>query len=420
MPHPNSQKSAQNNPASPASDAQAPFDLAGWKVGLSVAAKSGDEQAVKAFIRHGLKNKVDFHSFALDANHPLYAAAAVGSAECVRHLMRHWDADSVRIGGIGAYKAVRDKSSGNPKGLTPFLAAATKNHVNCLEALLPDCDPERTDGGSTALMFAAEFGAADALRFLIPRVNVNAKNEDGETALMLAALNDNDLCVKFLLQEGRVDANAMDNDGRTALMRAVASGVGGLAIDHLLAASNLDIVDKNGFSILHHAADVATYAPEPLAQIVKTIPESQLARHARLRAHGVRGPTALMRAMDKLGDAEAQKVFDPLWAACERHLSVEEWDEMMDYALRGTNKASMDRMAFLVSEPKAIEMWKSPLKDPLGHPFHDQLPRLAARAESIELRLSVEQAEAAFADSPTLGLSAGDASQRARRGPKSL
>lgn len=417
MLHPNSPKSAQSNAAAPANDAQAPFDLAGWKVGLSVAAKSGDEQAVKAFIRHGLKNKADFHLFALDANHPLYAAATVGNVECVRLLMRHWDADSVRM---GADNAVRDKSSGNPKGLTPFLAAATKNHVHCLEALLSDCDPEQADGGNTALMFAAEFGAADAIRFLSPRVNVNAKNGYGETALMLAALNDNELCVNFLLQEASADANAVDNDGRTALVRAVASGVSGLTIDELLAASNLDIVDKIGFSLLHHAADVGTYAPEPLAQIVKAIPENQLARHARLRAHGLRGSTALMRAMDKLGDAEAQKVFDPLWAACERHLSVEEWDEMMDYALRGTNKASMDRMAFLVSEPKAIEMWKSPLKDPLGHPFHDQLPRLAARAESIELRLSVEQAEAAFADSPTLGLSAGDASQRARRGPKSL
>jgi ankyrin repeat protein len=50
--------------------------------------------------------------------------------------------------------------------------------------------------------------------------NVNAKDKDGKTPLMLAAVQDHDLIVRSLL-ENDADVNVKDKDGNTALMLAI-------------------------------------------------------------------------------------------------------------------------------------------------------------------------------------------------------
>ena len=76
----------------------------------------------------------------------------------------------------------------------------------------------------TALMWAAESGHAEAVKILINTgANVNAKNNDGYTALMLAAINGNAETIKILLNAG-ADVNAKNNNGGTALILAAYRG----------------------------------------------------------------------------------------------------------------------------------------------------------------------------------------------------
>ena len=49
---------------------------------------------------------------------------------------------------------------------------------------------------------------------------VNAKNFDGDTALMLASLHGHDGVVKLLLKHKDIDVNTTNNRGKTALMLA--------------------------------------------------------------------------------------------------------------------------------------------------------------------------------------------------------
>lgn len=77
------------------------------------------------------------------------------------------------------------------------------------------------DDGETALMEAADSRRADAVRVLIANgANVNLADEDGETALMIAADEGNLEAVRLLLEAG-ADVHARDEDGETALDKAI-------------------------------------------------------------------------------------------------------------------------------------------------------------------------------------------------------
>ena len=67
-------------------------------------------------------------------------------------------------------------------------------------------------------MKAAKNGNIDWITELLnDGARVDTKNQDGETALMLAAENGHTECVKILLKNW-ADVNAKDEDGKTALL----------------------------------------------------------------------------------------------------------------------------------------------------------------------------------------------------------
>jgi len=97
-----------------------------------------------------------------------------------------------------------------------------KGHTNIDQALLAagaEVNAKDEDGW-TALMWAARMGSNDIVELLLSKgADVNAKDEDGTTALMYAAASIYEgrvETVQALLSAG-ADVNAKGNDGRTAL-----------------------------------------------------------------------------------------------------------------------------------------------------------------------------------------------------------
>jgi Raf kinase inhibitor-like YbhB/YbcL family protein len=108
--------------------------------------------------------------------------------------------------------------------------------------------------GVTALMRAASAGRGDMVRLLIASgADVNAKTTGGVTAAMMASLGGYVSALEPLLA-AKADPNVKDNQGRTALM-AAASSSGRQAVDALLkVGANVSMVDAGGSSALTYAA----------------------------------------------------------------------------------------------------------------------------------------------------------------------
>lgn len=108
---------------------------------------------------------------------------------------------------------------------TALIHAVQGGHLNVCKWLIDEKNVEV--GDKNILIEAASHGHPDICRWLVneKRANVNAKEEDnGETALMYAALRGNSDIVTFLVEAG-ADVNETTKDGWTALMTGAMSGV---------------------------------------------------------------------------------------------------------------------------------------------------------------------------------------------------
>jgi ankyrin repeat protein len=101
----------------------------------------------------------------------------------------------------------------------------------------------------------ARTGDLESLKRLIGTTPdlVNAKAEDGETALHEAAANNQGPVVEFLVAS-RAQVDARDNDGETPLRDAAKAGH--TAVMQLLIAKGADVnaADNDGDTVLHTAA----------------------------------------------------------------------------------------------------------------------------------------------------------------------
>ena len=107
---------------------------------------------------------------------------------------------------------------------TVLLHAVKGGHLDVCKWLINEKGAEA--GGKNILIEAASHGHPDICRWLVNEkgTDVNAKEEDnGETALMYAALNGNSDIVAFLVEAG-ADVNETTKDGYTALMTATIGG----------------------------------------------------------------------------------------------------------------------------------------------------------------------------------------------------
>ncbi len=199
-------------------------------------------------------------------------------------------------------------------GDTPLMVAADRYQPATVKALLDrGADPNAADrDGNTALLRAAasryswQEDRQPLIGLLIEKgADPAAKNRHGVTALMLLALNGNP--AMMLLLDKPIDVNARDEDGNTALLYAARFFV-------------REGQRRNGWALLQRGADVnaSNHAGETALILAATQSEPDavrllLAKGADVNAATRAGRTALMQAIDgpKDFDNERHGVYSP-------------------------------------------------------------------------------------------------------------
>lgn len=155
-------------------------------------------------------------------------------------------------------------------GTTVLMHAASLNRVEMMELIFLECGVdlnERNDAGETALMQAVMNESHDATNWLVKHgAEVNIMDNSGCTALLkyihsLAPSAAPRKEVVNLFVNAYLDFDAPDADGRTALM-LLASRPGSAKYKFLTAMAGrpgINAIDKNGCTALHIAAECRDY-----------------------------------------------------------------------------------------------------------------------------------------------------------------
>jgi ankyrin repeat protein len=141
-----------------------------------------------------------------------------------------------------------------------LLSAASSGDTAAATRLLAqgaDVDA-KTNQGDTALLLAAKSGKIDTARLLVEKgANIEAKNDQGETALIAACTTGHADIAQLLVEKGAA-TDPPDDGGATPLMYA---GLGGntAIIDLLLArGANINAQDDRGETPLMYAASAGS------------------------------------------------------------------------------------------------------------------------------------------------------------------
>ncbi len=168
-----------------------------------------------------------------DQQNALYFAVEERDSECTRFLLQHGSnvtdptldaaARSENLEILRLVFQASDPKLSGVRGADLLGQAARSRKTDLVQFLLDAGAAVNSHGrgsGSTPLMSAvANRSWANARLFLSKGADVNARDQDGRTALMsIAGLGDTGLIT--LLVEHGADVNARDNQGRTALMYA--------------------------------------------------------------------------------------------------------------------------------------------------------------------------------------------------------
>jgi len=131
--------------------------------------------------------------------------------------------------------------------LKALLTAAYNGHVEEVNALLAAKGADvnaKNEHGNTALILAAKKGNVEMVNDLLKKgAYVDAQNKDGHTALIVAAIYGNVEVVNDLLKKG-ADVNAKNKHGNTALIVAAIYGHVEV-VNALLAAKGADVDAQN-------------------------------------------------------------------------------------------------------------------------------------------------------------------------------
>jgi ankyrin repeat protein len=208
------------------------------------AAEHGNRTILELLLQTG---KIDTDAMHYDGWIPLMWAVGCGYEDIVKLLL---DAGKVDVN-------VKGRTYG---WMTPPILAVMTGNKNIVELLLHtgkvDLNARNNDGFS-AMMIAATEGRNDIVEVLlnVGKADVEVKNYSGSTPLMLAAERGQKDTVKVLLSVGKADVEAKDSDRLTPLMQAARGGHKD-TVEVLLSVGKADVEtkDKRGLTPLMQAA----------------------------------------------------------------------------------------------------------------------------------------------------------------------
>lgn len=160
---------------------------------------------------------------------------------------------------------VNDQARG--LGTTALMFASNFGYLEMIDELLDrGADPNTAQAdGATALMLAAQAGQSEAVDKLIRRgANVNKRHQDGRTALMLAAgsgtiqvknvTDSNHRAIVIALLAANADVSVVSRNGRTALTEAGSTDHNDLVPFFLARGANPNHADPDGATPMIYSA----------------------------------------------------------------------------------------------------------------------------------------------------------------------
>lgn len=183
------------------------------------------------------------------------AAAKMAASVAIRLKKEH--ARIVRLEFAKRQKAKREQhSTGQSPNVSPWIIAIDESNLNALRALSAATTQinARGDDGSSALHLAAQADDVQLLlQLLSAGANVRATDNRGDAALHLAAAAGHVAAATILIAAG-ADVNAADNHGYQPLHRAAAAGHVGMATILIAAGADVNAPTHDGYTALHAAA----------------------------------------------------------------------------------------------------------------------------------------------------------------------
>ncbi|KAK9734476.1 hypothetical protein RND81_04G142500 [Saponaria officinalis] len=178
---------------------------------LHVAVLRGHADMARELLSHNPRLVSESDSL---GHSPLHLASAKGQVGIVRDLLR-----------VGGHESCLARSK---DGLVPLYVAIVKGGpVEVVEELVreyPESTRVRVDKGDLGLHLCVKFDNLGALQVIVKMVGendgvdfLNARNDDGNTVLHLAALYKNFEIIKYLLSIPEIEQNATNNNGHTPL-----------------------------------------------------------------------------------------------------------------------------------------------------------------------------------------------------------
>jgi ankyrin repeat protein len=246
-------------------------DKATNQTALAYAIENGNRELVRTLLGAG----ADINARSRDGRTPLMSLNGKANLDLVRDLLR-----------AGADVNARDQ-----RGETPLLNAATSSSLAAIQELVSygaGMDA-KNNTGTTVLMRAAENNDYPQVAKLLLKfgVDVNARDENQETALLIAARWGSDSTVKALI-DARADVNAKDGEGKTAIILAANDAEPRLVRLLIDAGADVNAKDADENTALMIAAD------EGRVETIRALIEAG----AKIDARDGDGQTALMRASE--------------------------------------------------------------------------------------------------------------------------
>ena len=192
----------------------------------------------------------------------------------------------------------------------------------------------RDENGQTPLIVAASHGRTEIVNLLLERgAKVDAEGMEGGTALIAAACSCAIVDMPYtldaiaLLVEKKANVNARTKDGSTALMSAAGWGRSDIAELLLNHEAQIDAANDEGYTALLIAASGSAV---PTADVVKLL----LARGANVEARTSEGDTSLLRTASQ-GGYEGKQILELLLAkGANPHVTDKRGDTPLALAIK--------------------------------------------------------------------------------------